>query len=84
MSTDTGTAKSGGISALGLIGVLFVVLKVGGWTQVAEWSWLWVLAPFWAGLAIFVGIAAFIALFAGLVLFVAWIADLVEARNRRG
>lgn len=33
----------------GLLGLLFIGLKLGG---VIDWSWLWVLAPFWIGLVI--------------------------------
>lgn len=40
---------SGGISALSLLGVVFVTLKLCG---VIEWSWWWVTAPFWAPVAI--------------------------------
>lgn len=46
-SSASATASSGGISALGLVGVIFVTLKLLGMTVVAGWSWLWVLAPFW-------------------------------------
>ncbi len=42
-----------------LLGVLFVVLKLAGVTQVAGWSWWIVLLPFYGGAALwllFVGI----------------------------
>lgn len=42
--------SSGGISVAGLLGVVFVTLKL---THVIDWSWWWVTAPFWGGLAIF-------------------------------
>jgi hypothetical protein len=35
---------TGGTSALTLLGVAFVVLKLTGYIT---WSWLWVLSPFW-------------------------------------
>ncbi len=38
---------SGGIGVSGLLGVLFIALKLLGLTAVASWSWWWVLAPFW-------------------------------------
>lgn len=34
---------------LPLLGLLFIALKL---TNVIQWSWWWVLAPFWGGLAI--------------------------------
>lgn len=41
-----------GPGATGLLGLLFVYLKV---TNQIDWSWLWVLSPFWIPLALFVG-----------------------------
>jgi len=32
-----------------LLGITFIVLKL---TDVIDWSWWWVLAPFWIGAAI--------------------------------
>jgi hypothetical protein len=50
-------SSSGGIGVIGLLGVVFVTLKLIG---VINWSWWWVTLPFWGGLAlalvIFVGI----------------------------
>jgi len=54
MSENSSNSRSGGMSALGLLGVVFVTLKLLGITAVASWSWWWVTAPFWGGLAIFV------------------------------
>lgn len=47
---------SGGIGTVGLLGVVFIVLKLCG---VIRWSWLWVLSPFWISAAI-VGIIVLI------------------------
>ena len=49
MSQST-TSKSGGIGFVGLLTIVFIVLKLVG---VIAWSWWWVLAPVWisAGLA---------------------------------
>lgn len=52
MESKTTSVSNGGISALGLLGVIFVVLKLFGLTEVATWSWWWVTAPFWVGFAI--------------------------------
>ena len=41
--------KSGGISLLGLLGVVFVTLKLTGYIN---WSWWWVLLPFWGGIGL--------------------------------
>lgn len=44
------SSGSGGVGVCGLLGVLFVGLKLGG---VIDWSWWWVTLPFWGGLALF-------------------------------
>lgn len=43
MSDDN--SSGGGIGVLGLLGVVFVTLKLLG---KIDWSWWWVTAPFWA------------------------------------
>lgn len=54
MSTNnTSGSSAGGVGVAGLLGVLFVALKL---THVIAWPWLWVLAPFWIPLAVFVAI----------------------------
>ena len=47
--------SSGGIGILGLLGIVFVTLKLTG---VIDWSWWWVTLPFWGGLALVLVIAA--------------------------
>jgi len=42
-------SKSGSIGALGLLGIVFVTLKLTG---VINWSWWWVTVPFWGGIAL--------------------------------
>ena len=37
-------SSSGGIGFLGLLGIVFIVLKLTG---VINWSWWWILAPLW-------------------------------------
>lgn len=49
MSGNTGS--SSGIGILGLLGVLFVALKLMG---VITWSWWAVTLPFWGGFALVV------------------------------
>lgn len=44
-----GSSSGGGIGITGLLGVVFVTLKLCG---VITWSWWWVTAPFWGGLAL--------------------------------
>ena len=45
------TIRSRGLGCLGVVGIVFVVLKLLSIEPVASWSWLWVLCPFWIGLA---------------------------------
>lgn len=53
-------SSSSGVGVVGLLGVLFVGLKLTGYI---DWSWWWVLSPFWisTGLCII------------LILFVIWV-----------
>jgi hypothetical protein len=55
--------KGGGLTVAGLLGVLFVALKLTGFI---DWSWWLVTLPFWALLAIRLGYL--------LVLCLAWVA----------
>lgn len=47
----TKTSNSGGIGVLGLLGCIFVTLKLLG---VITWSWWWVTAPFWGSFALLI------------------------------
>ena len=46
------TVVNKGVSMLGLLGVVLVVMKAMGWGAVATWPWWLVLLPFYLGLAI--------------------------------
>jgi hypothetical protein len=41
-------ARGGGMGLSGILGIVFIVLKLCG---VINWNWVWVLAPFWIPLA---------------------------------
>lgn len=43
------TTSSGGIGFLGLLTIVFIVLKL---CDVIQWSWWWVLAPSWIPLSL--------------------------------
>jgi hypothetical protein len=58
--SNTTTTSSGGIGIFGLLGVLFVGLKLGG---VIDWSWWYVTLPFWGGFALIAGVFIFALLF---------------------
>ena len=45
------TTVNGGIGFLGLLTIVFIVLKLIGYIK---WSWLWVLSPMWIEVALFV------------------------------
>lgn len=73
MSNSNSTSSRGGIGFLGLLAIVFIVLKLTG---VIAWSWLWVLAPLWGG--------AVLGLFALLVVpIIAAAADAGSARRDR-
>ena len=39
----------GGIGFFGLLGIVFITLKLTGFI---DWSWWWVTAPLWGGVAV--------------------------------
>lgn len=41
----------GGISFIGLLTIVFIVLRL---CSIIQWSWLWVLAPTWIPLLLFI------------------------------
>lgn len=45
--------ENNGIGVLGLLGVLFVALRLTGFI---DWSWWYVTLPFWGGLAVVLSI----------------------------
>jgi hypothetical protein len=57
------SSSSSGVSAIGLLGLLFVGLKLTGYI---DWSWWWVTAPFWGGLS---AVAFFLAVIGVGILF---------------
>lgn len=55
---DNNTKVSGGIGFVGLLTIVFIVLKL---THIINWSWLWVLAPIWIEALLFVAVAVVVA-----------------------
>lgn len=53
-----------GPGVLGILGVVFIVLKLTGYI---DWSWWWVTAPFWGPIALLIGIIVLVLLIAGIV-----------------
>ena len=55
-------SNSGGIGFVGLLTIVFIVLKLTGFIG---WSWVWVLSPIWVTVVVwvlfFVGICAYTA-----------------------
>ena len=45
-----------GIGLGGVIFIVFLILKLAGIGQVANWSWWWVTSPLWIPAAIVVGL----------------------------
>lgn len=41
-----GSSTVGGVGFLGLLTIVFIVLKL---CKVINWSWVWVLSPLWIG-----------------------------------
>lgn len=51
MNNGNNNRASGGIGFIGLLTIVFIVLKLTG---VIAWSWVWVLAPLWIDLLLIV------------------------------
>ena len=60
---EKSSASSGGVGVMGLLGVVFVTLKLLG---VITWSWWLVTLPFWGGLALILAILAVVGVVYGL------------------
>ena len=58
-----------------LLAAAFITLKLAGVTEIATWSWWWVLSPFWLPLAIVVGFMLAALLFLGVCALVVAIAE---------
>jgi energy-coupling factor transporter transmembrane protein EcfT len=41
--------KGGGVGICGVVGIVFIILKLCG---LIHWSWIWVLSPFWLPVAL--------------------------------
>ena len=54
-------SKTASFPILGILGLIFVTLKLTEIGVVATWSWWWVLSPFWVPLAIVLCIFAVVA-----------------------
>lgn len=64
--SDTTVSSNGGIGFFGLLGILFIGLKLTGFI---DWSWAWVLAPIWIPIVLVIGILMIM----GFVLLILWI-----------
>ncbi len=49
MSNKTAAAS---FPIFGILGLIFITLKLAGIGAVASWSWWWVLSPFWGCLVL--------------------------------
>ena len=78
--SESNNNSSGGIGVFGLLGVVFVTLKLCG---VIGWSWWWVTAPFWGGLAFFLGGALFVAAIMGFIALLIGLFAYIFARGTK-
>lgn len=49
MSNNSSSNASGGISFVGLLTIVFIVLKL---LDKIDWDWVWVLSPLWISVAL--------------------------------
>jgi hypothetical protein len=79
--SESKSVSSSGIGFGGLLAVVFITLKLCGVSEVATWSWWWVLSPLWFGWAIFGAVLVGFAVVTCVVLTIDWFAT--RARQRR-
>ena len=72
-----GSSSSSGIGVSGVLGIVFVVLKLVG---VIDWSWWWVTCPFWIGFAL---LLVFVVLLGGGTIIGATFGAISARRTRR-
>jgi hypothetical protein len=70
MTSNQQSASSGGIGFFGLLGIVFIILKLTG---VIDWSWWLVLLPLYGGLVLLLAIGAVALLFYFFVKVIQWI-----------
>jgi hypothetical protein len=70
VSQNSNNSRSGGVSFLGALGLLFIGLKLG---HVIHWSWWLVTLPLWGGAALVLAAVVAVVLF-----------SLAEAGVKRG
>ena len=56
MSSNNSSSSSGGIGFVGLLTIVFIVLKLVPGNPVNDWSWWWVLSPLWITALLIIGI----------------------------
>lgn len=61
--SSSNSSSSSGIGVTGLLGVLFIGLKLTGYIN---WPWIWVLAPFWLPLSIVLALLVIAAIIVGI------------------
>lgn len=63
MATSNSSSSSGGIGFVGLLTIVFIVLKLIG---KIDWSWWWVLSPIWI-------VASFVVIVLSIVALCYWL-----------
>lgn len=63
MATGNSNSSSSGIGFLGLLGIVFITLKL---MHYIDWSWWWVTAPLWGGFVIALAVLAVFGLVVGI------------------
>lgn len=72
-----------GGSWLGLLGIIFVVLKLVGVAPIGDWSWWLVLLPFYVGLAIVFGAVALVGVVAAFMYLLGAFLDMFDKNKNK-
>ena len=72
---DNKTVVYNNFPIFGILGIVFIVLKLTG--NIA-WSWWWVTAPFWAPLAAVICLSLFFVIGGSIFIFIAYLIDKIR------
>ena len=61
-NSKNSNSRRGGIGFVGLLQIVFIVLKLVG---VIDWKWIWVLSPIWIDTLLYIAIIIIIKIITG-------------------
>ncbi|MDI9934737.1 hypothetical protein QM806_04610 [Rhodococcus sp. IEGM 1351] len=72
MSSNSSSSTSSGIGFVGVLTIVFIVLKLVPGNAVNDWSWWWVLSPIWISWLVVIAVVVLIGVAVGIYKLVKW------------